>query len=94
MARTDAVEVARGRGSSHCCTEVILKLAWRPSSSSPKKSCKNIFVFISACFSNHFFSSRNSVLALLFSAFGIFVFFFYLAKKEKKHFAVSWLQLE
>ena len=36
VAPTDTAEVARGRGfESHCCTEVILKLAWGPNKLSP-----------------------------------------------------------
>ena len=36
MVPTDTAEVARGRGfESHCCTEVIVKLAWGPNKLSP-----------------------------------------------------------
>ena len=35
---TDTAKVARGRGfESHCCTEVILKLAWGPNNLSPER---------------------------------------------------------
>ena len=38
VARSGYSEVARGRGfESHCCTEVILKLAWGPNNLSPER---------------------------------------------------------